>query len=111
MKLLHLPPWRYALLCVAMGLPFGAFAGNSAMDDLLKVLRDKGAITSSEYKTLKKSVDADRERSAAENAKIKQEVTEATRDTVKVKTGSSGLKVESAVWLSPFSVLAGSTHY
>ncbi|MFQ5644123.1 MAG: hypothetical protein ACE5FQ_10575 [Thiogranum sp.] len=58
------------------------------MDDLLRMLRDRGAISTSEYEELKHSATADKER-------VSREVSGATRDTVKVSTGKSGLKVSS----------------
>jgi len=58
------------------------------MMDLLKVLRDKGTISDSDYRTLKNAAQSDKEQ-------IKKEVAEATKDTVKVKTGHAGLKVAS----------------
>ena len=50
MKLrLRLPMLHCAVLCAAGSFSLPAFSDDSAMDDLLKVLRDRGAISSSNY--------------------------------------------------------------
>jgi len=85
---LRLSALHCAVLCAAGSFSLPALSDDSAMDDLLKVLRDRGAISSSEYEELKNSASADRER-------VSQEVSEATKDTVKLSTGKSGLKVSS----------------
>ncbi|MFQ5644115.1 MAG: OprO/OprP family phosphate-selective porin, partial [Thiogranum sp.] len=85
---LRLPLLHCAVVCIAAGFSLPALAADGAMDDLLRVLRDRGAISASEYEVLKNSAAADKERAS-------QEVSEATKDTVKVSTGKSGLKVSS----------------
>lgn len=61
-----------------------------------KVLRDKGTLSNSDYQVLKNAATSEKQQDeVAEKEEIKKQVTEATKDTVKVKTGSSGLKVES----------------
>ena len=84
----RLPMLHCAVLCAAAGFSLPAVSADGAMDDLLKVLRDRGAISTSEYEVLKNSAAADKERAS-------QQVSEATKDTVKVSTGKSGLKLSS----------------
>ena len=97
MKLrLRLSALHCAVILGTTALPLPALSASGAMDDLLKVLRDKGSITESEYRILKNSAEADQERASAEKEEMKKDLSEATRDTVKVKTGKSGLKLESA---------------
>ncbi|HED18155.1 MAG TPA: porin [Gammaproteobacteria bacterium] len=84
----RLPLLHCAILCAAGSFSLPALSADSAMGDLLKVLRDKGAISASEYQVLKDSARVDKERAS-------QEVTEATKDTVKISTGKSGLKLSS----------------
>ncbi|HHJ15124.1 MAG TPA: porin [Gammaproteobacteria bacterium] len=86
---LRLPLLHCAVLCAAGSFSLPALSADGAMDDLLRVLRDRGAISASEYEVLKDSAAADRERAS-------QAVSEATKDTVKVKTGKSGLKLSSS---------------
>lgn len=82
---------RYPLLCGTMlglsstfSLP--ALATTDAMLDLLEVLRDKGTISDSDYQDIRKAAQTDEEQ-------IRKNVEEATRNTVKIETGGSGLKV------------------
>jgi phosphate-selective porin OprO/OprP len=92
----RLPLLRYVVLCCASSLSLPALSSDDALMDLIKVLRDKDTISDSDYQTLKKAAEADDERNkVADKEEIKKQVTEATKDTVKVTTGSSGLKVES----------------
>ncbi len=84
----RLPMLHCVFLCVAGSFSLPALSDDSAMDDLLRVLRDRGAISATEYEQLRHSATADRER-------VSREVSEATKDTVKVSTGKSGLKVSS----------------
>lgn len=93
---LRLPLLRSALLCTASAISLPAISADDALMDLVKVLRDKGTITDTEYQVLKDAASAERQSDeTVEKEEIKQQVAEATKDTVKVKTGSSGLKVES----------------
>ena len=85
-----------AALCCATALSFPVLSADGAMMDLIKVLRDKGTISESDYQVLKKAATEDVQRKdVAEKEEIRKQVAEATKDNVKVKTGSSGLKVES----------------
>jgi phosphate-selective porin OprO/OprP len=69
---------------------FGALAmpaqADDAMMDLLKVLRDKGTISSQDYDLLKNAAAADKEMEAAEKAELKEEVKTATADMPKITT-------------------------
>jgi phosphate-selective porin OprO/OprP len=63
-----------------------AHAGNEAMMDLLKVLRDKGTISAQDYDMLKNAAAADSEIAEAEKAEIKKEVEEATANMPNITT-------------------------
>jgi phosphate-selective porin OprO/OprP len=69
-----------------------ALAAEDAMMDLLKVLRDKGTISDSDYQELLNATAAE---TAASKEEIKEQVTEATKGIPVIKTGKSGLKIES----------------
>ncbi len=84
----RLPLLHCAVLCAAASFSLPAVSADGAMEDLLKVLRDKGAISAAEYEELNNSAAVDKERAS-------QEVSAATKDTVKISTGKSGLKVSS----------------
>jgi len=73
----RLPILHCAILCATASFSLPALSANSAMDDLLNVLHDKGTITASEYEIIKKS-------------------TETTKESARVKTGTSGLKLSSS---------------
>lgn len=91
MSLLH-----GALFCCASAFSLPAVSADDALLDLLRVLRDKGTISNADYQALKSAATLEKQEDAvAEKEEIKNQVAEATKDTVKVKTGSSGLKVES----------------
>jgi len=76
------------LLCFASAISLPAAASSDAMADLLKVLRDKGTISDSDYEALKNAAQSDKEQR-------KSDVAEATKDTIKIKTGHSALKLSS----------------
>ncbi len=63
-----------------------AHAGNEAMMDLLKVLRDKGTISAQDYDMLKNAAAADKEMAEADKAEIKKEVEEATANMPEITT-------------------------
>ncbi len=63
-----------------------AHAGNEAMMDLLKVLRDKGTISAEDYNMLKNAAAADKEMAEADKAEMKKEVEEATADMPVIET-------------------------
>lgn len=63
-----------------------AHAGNEAMMDLLKVLRDKGTISAQDYNMLKNAAAADKEMAEAEKAEMKKEVEEATANMPEITT-------------------------
>lgn len=63
-----------------------AQANNDAMMDLLKVLRDKGTISSEDYNLLTNAAVADKEMSAAEKAEMKKEVEQATASMPEITT-------------------------
>ncbi len=63
-----------------------AQANNDAMMDLLKVLRDKGTISSEDYNLLTNAAAADKEMSEAEKAEMKKEVEEATANMPEITT-------------------------
>ena len=50
-----------SLLCLSTLSSVAAVADTDAMDDLLKVLRDKGTISDSDYEALKKTAKTDTE--------------------------------------------------
>jgi phosphate-selective porin OprO/OprP len=85
---LRFPLISGTLFCLSSMYSLPAVSDTDAMADLLKVLRDKGTISDSDYQALKKAAEADK-------AQAKEDVAEATKDTIKVKTGHSGLKVSS----------------
>ncbi len=63
-----------------------AHAGNEAMMDLLKVLRDKGTISAQDYDMLKNAAAADKEMAEADKAEMKKEVEEATANMPVIET-------------------------
>ena len=85
---LRYPLLSGALFCLSSTFSLPALSATDAMVDLLKVLRDKGTISDSDYNALEKAAKSDK-------AQIKKAVSDATKDTVKVKTGHAGLKVQS----------------
>jgi len=88
----RLPLFRSVVfLCVA-AFAVPAFSADAAMMELLKVLREKGAISESDYQELQNAAESE---TAANKEEIEHQVSEATRDIPVVKTGSSGLKIES----------------
>ncbi len=74
------------LICLSSTIPLPTSADTDAMKDLLKVLRNRGTISDADYQELNKAAESDKDQ-------IQNDVAEATKDTVKVKTGSSGLKI------------------
>jgi len=72
-----------------------AHANNEAMLDLLKVLRDQGTITASNYDLLANAAAADKEANEAAKAEVKAEVKAATKDMPKITTKGK-IKVTSA---------------
>ena len=74
---LRYPLLSGALFCLSSTFSLPALSSTDAMVDLLKVLRDKGTISDSDYQSLEKAA------------------SDSARDTVKVKTGHAGLKVQS----------------
>jgi len=92
----RLPLLRGALFCCAGILSFPAASADDALMDLIKVLRDKGTINDADFQVLKNAATSEKQQDeVAEKEEIIKQVTEATKDNVKVKTGSSGLKIES----------------
>ena len=83
-------------LC-AVALP--AQADNSAMIELLKVLRDKGTLSESDYQMLKNASGTEAEKERAELVTAKEEMKEeakkeiAAEEKFTVKTGTKGLTV------------------
>lgn len=76
------------LLMIGCGvLPLPGFAVNDAMLDLLKILRDKGSLTSDEYRMLVNASKADVEKVAAAESKLSEAVQEVST-TVEEKTAS-----------------------
>ncbi|HEC74934.1 MAG TPA: porin [Methylophaga aminisulfidivorans] len=71
-----------------------AQANNEAMADLLKVLRDKGTISSEDYNMLQNAAAADKEKTEAAQAEVKKQVAEATAD-MPVITTDGKIKIES----------------
>ncbi|HET8808525.1 MAG TPA: porin, partial [Methylophaga sp.] len=63
-----------------------AQANNDAMMDLLKVLRDKGTISSEDYNLLTNAAAADKEMSEAEKAEMMKEVETATANMPNIST-------------------------
>jgi phosphate-selective porin OprO/OprP len=72
------------LLAVSAAAPLPAGAANSAMLDLLKILRDRGSISADEYSILANAARADAEKTEAIKSEVKKEVDEkvaaATKD-------------------------------
>lgn len=84
-----------AFMIAAMSaLSTPAYATNEAMLDLLKILRDKGGITHSEYELLVNAAKADGEKVEGIKAETKEELKEATKDLPKV-TLKGKFKIES----------------
>ncbi len=80
---------KCAAFCCAGALSLPVLSADGAMMDLIDVLRDKGTISESDYQVLKKTATDDSQRKeAADKDEIRKQVVEATKDTVKVKTGS-----------------------
>ncbi len=63
-----------------------AFATNEAMLDLLKILRDKGSISSEEYELLVNASKADKEKAEGAASEAKAAVKKATKDLPKINT-------------------------
>lgn len=86
------------VLC-ALAVP--ASADNSAMLELLKVLRDKGTLSESDYQMLQDAAGTEAEKERAELVTAKEEMKEeakkeiAAEEKFTVKTGTKGLTVES----------------
>lgn len=76
-------------------------ADNTAMLELIKVLRDKGTLSESDYQMLKNASGAEAEQKRAELVEAKQELKEEAKKEIKaeekftVKTGTKGLTVAS----------------
>ena len=92
----RLPLLRSALFCCAGMFSLPAVSSDDALLDLIKVLRDKGTISDADFQVLKNAATSEKQQDdVAEKEEIKKQVAEATKDNIKVKTGSSGLKVQS----------------
>ena len=73
-KLKVLLSWAILGMIVLLSTPI--YASNEAMLELLKLLRDKGSITTSEYELLKNTAEADEEKIEESVSEIKQDVEE-----------------------------------
>jgi phosphate-selective porin OprO/OprP len=84
-----------------------AYAGTEAMLELLKVLRDRGAIRQDEFETLRNAAKADEEKEVSEQELREREIKQATatavdskekkgeEDSAGIKLGENGLEIES----------------
>lgn len=92
---------RSALVGALCVLPVPALADNSAMLELLKVLRDKGTLSEGDYQMLKNASGTDAEKERAELVTAKEEMKEdakkeiAAEEKFTVETGHKGLTVKS----------------
>jgi phosphate-selective porin OprO/OprP len=75
-----------AILGCAGSLTIPAYAGTETMLGLLKILRDRGTISQDEFEMLQNAALADEEKEISGQEQLKKQVTEASQDSIKVKT-------------------------